>query len=332
MTSGLTPSCVGEHIYRLVPAPITFMTKFKITALTIASLICLAALNSSAAAQASVERTRIADVELCDLLKSASRYKNRIVRLRAVYSSWFEGSELVSNCDDDEGAVWVHFPDSVITRSKPEIADRLEDVFFRYLPSASAESDGSFNNFQTELTITGKILQSKKKAFGIHGGYAYLFTIATVEKVGTTHIHDLVTGKATVYIPETSEQRQARQAQEAAMVCESNSHGLDKVLTEFESPDEQITLVAQLGAGERSRDLNRVRLATIRDYFIICAGVSAIKLILREGARTDLEGRVNVYRAGKLSKILLAGTRMNLCLKPCAALLEKRPPRLGRVH
>ena len=85
------------------------MTKFKITALTIASLICVAALSSSAAAQDSVERARIADVELCDLLKSASRYKNRIVRLRAVYSSWFEGSEFVSNCDDDDGAVWLNW-------------------------------------------------------------------------------------------------------------------------------------------------------------------------------------------------------------------------------
>ena len=307
------------------------MTKFRIT-LTIASLVCLTALSSAGAAQESFERARIPDVELCDLLKSASRYKNKIVRLRAVYSSWFEGSELVSNCDDDEGAVWAHFPDSVSTRSKPEIAERLEDVFFRYLPSTSAEANGWFNNFQTELTITGKILQSKKKAFGIHGGYAYLFTVATVEKIGTTHIHDLVTDKTTAYIPETSEQRQARHTQEAAMVCESNSRALDKVLTEFESPDEEITLVAKLGAGERSRDLNRLRLATIRDYFINCAGVPAVKIILREGARTDLEGRVNVYRAGKLSKTLLAGTGINLCLKPCAASPKEPPPRLGHVH
>lgn len=158
------------------------MRKFRIS-FTIASLVCLAALSSSGAAQ-EPERARIHDVELCDLLKSASRYKNRIVRLRAVYSSWF-------------------------------------DVFFRYLPGANTQPDGSFNNFQTELTITGKTSQSKEKAFGIHGGYAYLFTIATVEKIGTTHIHDLVTGKTTVYIPETSEQRQARRTQEAAMVCES---------------------------------------------------------------------------------------------------------------
>jgi hypothetical protein len=308
------------------------MIKFRITASTIASLICLATLSSSAATQGSFERARIPDVELCDLLKSPSRYKNRIVRLRAVYSSWFEGSELVSDCDNDEGSVWAHFPDSVFTRSKPEIAEKLEDVFFRYLPSASAESDQSFNNFQTELTITGKILQSKKKTFGIHGGFAYLFTITTVEKIGTTHIHDLVTGKTTVHISETSKQRQARHAQDEAMVCESNSHALDKVLTEFESPDEEITLVARLGQGERSRDLNQLRLATVRDYFINCAGVSGNRLILREGARTDLEGRVSIYRAGKVSETLLAGTRMNLCLKPCAALLKKGPPRLGRVR
>jgi hypothetical protein len=184
----------------------------------------------------------------------------------------------------------------------------------------------------TRKSACSKLPDSKRKSFWNSWRYAYLFTIATVERIGTTHIHDLVTGKTTVYIPETSEHRQALHAQKAAMVCESNSQALDKVLTEFESPDEEITLEAKLGAGERSRDLNRLRSATIQDYFINCAGVSAIKLILREGARTDLEGRVNVYRAGKLSKTPLAGTGMNLCLKPCAALLKERPPRLGRVH
>ena len=225
----------------------------------------------------------------------------------------------MSDCPDDEGGVWAYFPDSVYSQSKPEIAERLEDVFFRYLPDATRESPSTFKSFQTELIITGEISQSKKKAFGIHGGFAYLFTIATVEEIGTTQIHDPESGKTTAHIAESSEQRQARHARETALVCESNSLALDKVLTEFESPNEEITLEANLGRGERSSDLNRVRLATIRDYFINCAGVASEKIIIREGDRSHFEGRVNVYRAGKLSRILLASTDMNLCLKPCAS-------------
>ena len=293
-----------------------------ITALKIVVLICFAVLSFSVAAQQSFQRNRIPNVEICELLKFPERYKHKTVRLRVVYHSWFEGSELTNDCDA-EGAVWAYFPDSVYSQSKPEIAERLEDIFFRYLRGATAGS-GTFNSFKTELTITGKITHSKKKAFGIHGGYAYLFTIATVERIGSTQIEDAETGKTTVYIAESSEQRQARHAKEAEMVCESNSQALDQVLTEFESPDEEITLVARLGAGERSRRLNRLRLATIRDYYINCAGVPANKLIIREGERTNLEGRVSVYRAGKESKTLLAGTGLNICLKPCVEPLNKR--------
>jgi len=279
------------------------------------SLIFFAALSLSVTAQERFQRNRIPNVELCKLLKSAETYKNKTVRVRVVYHSWFEGSALSNNCAG-ESSVWVYFPDSVNSQSKPEIAERLEDVFFRYLPGAKAGS-GTFNSFRTELTITGKITHSKKKPFGIHGGYAYLFTVAVVEHIGTTEIRDYEAGKTTVYIAESSEQRQARHAKEAEWVCQLNSEALDMVLTEFESPGEEITLEARLGAGERSRALNHLRLETIRDYFINCAGVPANKLIMHEGERTNVEGRVSVYRAGKLSKTLLAAPGMNICLRPC---------------
>lgn len=203
-------------------------------------------------------------------------------------------------------------------------------MFFRYLPGATGHSPGTFNSFQTELTITGKISRSKKKAFGIHGGFAFLFTIATVEEIGTTQIHDPESGKTTSYVPESSEERRARHAKEAVSVCESNSLALDKVLTEFQSPDEEITLEGRLGRRDRSRNINRLRLATIRDYFINCAGVLGERVIIREGDRTDLEGRVNVFRAGKLSKVLLAGGDVNICLKSCIAPPNKLLHRTAR--
>ena len=77
------------------------------------SLICFASLGSSVTPQYSLQQGRIPTVQLCDLLRSPGRYKNKTVRVRAVYHSWFGGSELMSNCPDDEGGVWAYFPDSV---------------------------------------------------------------------------------------------------------------------------------------------------------------------------------------------------------------------------
>src|SRR5882672_10708837 len=145
------------------------MTRYRLTALKIVALICFASSGSPATPRHSFQQARVPTVQLCDLLRSPGRYKNKIVRVQVVYNSWFEGSELTSDCPDDKGGVWAYFPDSVYSQSKPEIAERLEDVFFRYLPNATRESPGTFNSFQTELIITGKISQSKKKAFGIHG-------------------------------------------------------------------------------------------------------------------------------------------------------------------
>jgi hypothetical protein len=295
------------------------MTRFQITILVLLVLICFSSSTSSVAEGHSVLQARIPTVQLCELLRSPGRYRNVIVRLQAVYLSWFEGSELITDCPHSEGGVWAYFPESAYSQSKREIAERLEDIFFRHLPAAKQESDTMFNRFETDMTVTGKISQSKKRTFGIHGGFAYLFTIETVEKIGSTRIYDLQ-GNKTDYISESSDQRQARHAKEVELVCEANSLALRQVLTEFESREEQITLEANLGRSEHSPNLNRDRLAAVRDYFINCAGVPKERIIIREGNRSRFEGRVNVYRAGKLSKILLAGTDMNLCLKPCSSL------------
>src|ERR1700730_19329297 len=102
-----------------------------------------------------------------------------------------------------------------------------------------------FNSCQTELVVTGNISRSKKKGFVIHGGFAYHFTVATVEEIGTPHIYDPQSGKETAYISESREQRRARHAQEVANVCETNSLALDKVLAEFQSPANTMKLAVE---------------------------------------------------------------------------------------
>src|SRR5713226_701816 len=79
------------------------MTRYRLTALKIVGLICFASLGSSATPRQSFQQGRVPTVQLCDLLRSPGRYKNKIVRVRVVYNSWFEGSGLMSDCPDDEG-------------------------------------------------------------------------------------------------------------------------------------------------------------------------------------------------------------------------------------
>jgi hypothetical protein len=229
----------------------------------------------------------------------------------------------MADCSDSYGGVWAYFPDQVYQRSKPDIAEKLEDAFFRYFVDKSGKSSSQFSNWQTDLLLTGKLEFSKKKNYGIHGGFAYLFIISTVEEMGIPRIHDLETGLTTEYVSESSAERRARHAREAESFCESNSLALKKVLTEMESPQERITLVGSLGADERSATLNQLRLMTIRNYFIDCVGVSADRVMVREGKPGRFEGRVNVYRANELSKILLAVKEMNICLKPCQPAAEQ---------
>ena len=268
----------------------------------------------------SVQRDAMPTVTLNELLRNSGRYKNKIVRIRALYGSWFEGSEFSQeDSDHAEGSVWVNFPDSVQSKSNPDVAERLEDIFFRVIQDEKGNPIGFYDLWQTEILVTGKIYKSKKKAFGIHGGYTYLFEVASIEEIGTPYRYDWQSGRKIPYTSESSAERRIRHTQEAIRVCELNSLALDKMLTELQSPDEKITLVAMLGRGEQSRELNRRRLAAIRDYLTQCAGVDSRRVIIREGEQSRFEGRVNVYRGNELSKILLAAPDQNICLKGCAA-------------
>jgi hypothetical protein len=299
------------------------MKRQKVLAVVFLPLTYLILDSNSVVFTLALQQATIPTVKLCDLLRSPAKYKNKTVRVRATYNSWFEGSELMEDCPVSYGAVWAYFPDEVYSQSKPEISEKLEDVFFRPLLDKAGKPSGQFSSWQTELVITGRLAFSKKKNYGIHGGCAYLFTIASVEEIGIPRIHDLETGITTEYVSGSPEERRARQEREANLVCESNSFALDKVLTEFQSPEDKITLVGNLGSSERSTTVNRLRLATIQDYFVNCAGISADRITLREGDRSRFEGRINVYRGNELSKILLAGKDMNICLKPCKPAAEQ---------
>jgi hypothetical protein len=301
-------------------ALVGLMLKNCLTLLGILILIALTIFGQRRAEETShsLGQDTIPTVTLDELLRHSSKYKNKIVRVRALYESWFEGSQLKPlNPDSEEGPVWAHFPESVRSRSKPGVAERLEDIFFKLLADEKENPIGKYDVWQTELLVTGKIYKSEKREFGIHGGYTYLFEVASVEEIGTIYRYDLQTRKKIPYISESSEERSKRHALRAQRVCKSNSEALDKMLTRMQSPDEKITLVAMLGSNEKSRQLNRERLDAIRNYLIRCAGIDRKRIIVKEGERTRFEGRVNVFRGNQLSIILLAATDKNICLEDC---------------
>jgi hypothetical protein len=119
------------------------------------------------------------------------------VRVRAVYHSWFEGSELseIANGYAGTGLVWVDFSDSVKSRSASEVVRKLEEINFHPQVDENGKFFGQYYDWQTEMIVTGRIYKSGKRRFGIHGGYKYAFVVTSVEEIGTLKKFDGLTLK-----------------------------------------------------------------------------------------------------------------------------------------
>jgi hypothetical protein len=108
--------------------------------------------------------------------------------------------------------------------------------------------------------------------------------------------------------------------------CEGNSLRLDVVRNKsVEAGAGKITIaIARLGSGERSRELNRRRLYTVRAY-LLAMGLPSPRLITAEGERTQRGyGRVEVYVSGELVDILAAERGKDLLVGMCDDDVEDR--------
>jgi hypothetical protein len=78
--------------------------------------------------------------------------------------------------------------------------------------------------------------------------------------------------------------------------CEGNAARLDAVRNKSrEAGEQKVTiLIAKLGGGEQSRELNRRRLHAVRSY-LTAMGLPPQRLITAEGEPVDGNGRVEVY-------------------------------------
>ena len=139
------------------------------------------------------QRHSLPTVTLAELTRNFAKYKNRDVRIRVVYHSWFEGAEFTPTADGMKGTglVWAGFPDTVAERSPSQIADRLDETNFH----PSDDQASRFYDWQTEMVITGRMRKSNKKHFGLHGGFQYAFVVSRVEELGSTRKFDMATHK-----------------------------------------------------------------------------------------------------------------------------------------
>lgn len=169
------------------------MKRLPIIILLTASLSGTVAVGQSSRKRPKPLQRNLPTVSLSELTRNFAKYKNRNVRMRVIYHSWFEGSEFTSTADGLKrtGLVWAGFPDTVAERSPSQIADRLEEINFH--PGDDLAS--RFYDWQTEMLVTGRMRKSDAKRFGLHGGFQFAFVVSRVEELGSTRQFDMATHK-----------------------------------------------------------------------------------------------------------------------------------------
>ena len=172
---------------------LVLMKRLPIIVVLSACLSCANAAGQNSRKRPNPHRPNLPTVDLTELTRNVAKYKNRNVRVRVIYHSWFEGSEFTPTADGLKGTglVWAGFPDTVAERSPSQIAERLDEINFH-----SGDDQATwFYDWQTEMLVTGRMRKSNAKRFGLHGGFQYAFVVSRVEELGSTKKFDMATHK-----------------------------------------------------------------------------------------------------------------------------------------
>jgi hypothetical protein len=103
-----------------------------------------------------------------------------------------------------------------------------------------------------------------------------------------------------------------------ASACEVNAASFDNLVNILRSTSERLFVVARLGAGENSRDLNRRRLYNVRTYFKQnWPDFDAKRFVFAEGDRVEGEGRIEFYIGSDLFQISLVKRGRDICVDCC---------------
>ena len=100
--------------------------------------------------------------------------------------------------------------------------------------------------------------------------------------------------------------------------CESNAASFDTLANMLRSGiDERLFVVARLGKGENSRELNRRRLYNVRTYFKGNWEIDAKRFVFAEGDKIEGEGRVEFYIGSALIIVSLVKRGKDICVDCC---------------
>ena len=119
---------------------------------------------------------------------------------------------------------------------------------------------------------------------------------------------------------ERSEEFRRRKINDRVLTCEMGLQYQEDIIS---AAVEQIkrggvmVVMARLGDGEGSRELNRRRLYNVREYLKERGGLAADKIVVAEGERVRGYGRLEYYLAGKLFEQLLFRRNGYMCHSCC---------------
>jgi hypothetical protein len=134
-------------------------------------------------------------VSYCDLIRNASSYDKKEVRVRAIYAVGFEASFLYDSACSGKAAaenrVWVEFSDVYEKSSKPEVVKKF-DRLLKPLSKANRYDAG-----RVEIVVVGKFdgvrqtgelkLKDRVLTFSVGYGhldsYDYQITVESIEEV-----------------------------------------------------------------------------------------------------------------------------------------------------
>jgi hypothetical protein len=131
--------------------------------MAVALLACFSS-TLSASIRFSQRDSGVADVSLCELIAHPDDYDGRIVRVRGIYRSFFELSELYCpKCYDDSSRIWIAEGDEVGHGTTSNLFKRLEKG-----RTLSVEFVGRF--------------EAAKASYGHSNAYRYQIGLISVKK------------------------------------------------------------------------------------------------------------------------------------------------------
>lgn len=103
-----------------------------------------------------------------------------------------------------------------------------------------------------------------------------------------------------------------------ASSCERNAASFDNLAGFLRSTEERLFIIARLGNGERSRDLNRRRLHNVRTYFKDSwPQIDPKRFVFADGDSVKGEGRIEFYLGSTLIQISYVKRGKDICVDCC---------------